>query len=106
MNNVDGITNLYTRMERSLPGSQGRFDRERGNKHILLSFAKSIEERDIVAYDHSRRVATYAQRLGPYVGWSRRDARDVAMAAIVHERATAWIAKDIVLKADSLSEDE
>jgi putative nucleotidyltransferase with HDIG domain len=106
MNNIDAITNLYTRMERSLPGSQGRFDRERENKHILLSFAKSIQERDIVTYDHSRRVATYAQRLARYVGWSRRDARDLALAALVHDLGKTWIANDILLKADSLSDEE
>src|SRR5947208_7298035 len=106
MNNIDGITKLYTRMERSLPGSQRRFDRERENKHILLSFAKSIQERDIVTYDHSRRVATYAQRLARYVGWSRRDARDLAIAALVHDLGKTWIANDILLKADSLSEEE
>jgi HD-GYP domain-containing protein (c-di-GMP phosphodiesterase class II) len=106
MNNIDAITNLYTRMERSSPGSQGRFDRERENKHILLSFAKSIQERDIVTYDHSRRVATYAQRLARYVGWSRRDARDLALAASVHDLGKTWIANDILLKADSLSDEE
>src|SRR3989454_7132669 len=106
MNNIDAITNLYTRKERSLPGGQARFDRERENKHILLSFAKSIQERDIVTYDHSRRVATYAQRLARYVGWSRRDARDLALAALVHDLGKTWIANDILLKADVLSDEE
>src|SRR5947209_11696534 len=85
MSNRDAITNLYTRKERSLLGGQNRSDRERENKHILLSFANSIKERDIVTYDHSRRVATYAQRLARYVGCSRRDARDLALAALVHD---------------------
>ena len=106
MNNIDAITNLYTRKERSLPVEQARFDRERENKHILLSFAKSIQERDIVTYDHSRRVATYAQRLARYVGWSRRDARDLALAALVHDLGKTWITNDILLKADTLSDEE
>src|SRR2546426_7055509 len=106
MNNIDAITNLYTRKERSLQGEQARFDRERENKHILLSFAKSIQERDIVTYDHSRRVATYAQRLARYVGWNRRDARDLALAALVHDLGKTWIANDILLKADLLSDEE
>src|SRR2546426_3119592 len=106
MNNIDAITNLYTRKERSLQGEQARFDRERENKHILLSFAKSIQERDIVTYDHSRRVATYAQRLARYVGWNRRDARDLALAALVHDLGKTWIANDILLKADVLSDEE
>jgi putative nucleotidyltransferase with HDIG domain len=106
MNNIDAIINLNTSTERSLLGGQGRFDRERDNKHILLSFAKSIQERDIVTYDHSRRVATYAQRLARYVGWGRRDARDLALAALVHDLGKTWIANDILLKADTLSEEE
>jgi len=106
MNNRDAITNLYSRKEMSLHSGQARFDRERENKHILLSFAKSIQERDIVTYDHSRRVATYAQRLARYVGWSRRDARDLALAALVHDLGKTWIANDILLKADTLSDEE
>lgn len=106
MNNIDTITNLYARRERNFLGGQTRFDRERENKHILLSFAKSIQERDIVTYDHSRRVATYAQRLARYVGWGRRDARDLALAALVHDLGKTWIANDILLKADILSDEE
>jgi putative nucleotidyltransferase with HDIG domain len=106
MNNIDAITNLYTRKDRSLPDGQARFDRERENKHILLSFANSIQERDIVTYDHSRRVATYALRMARYVGWSRRDARDLALAALVHDLGKTWIANDILLKADTLSDEE
>jgi putative nucleotidyltransferase with HDIG domain len=106
MNNIDTITNLYARRERNLLGGQARFDREHENKHILLSFANSIQERDIVTYDHSRRVATYAQRLARYVGWGRRDARDLALAALVHDLGKTWIANDILLKADILSDEE
>src|SRR6266700_8348240 len=106
MNNIDAITNLYAHKERNFLGGQGRIDRERENKHILLSFAKSIQERDIVTYDHSRRVATYAQRLARYVGWGRRDARDLALASLVHDLGKTWIANDILLKADTLSDEE
>src|SRR3989442_790113 len=106
MNNIDAITNLYAHKERNFLGGQGRIDRERENKHILLSFANSIQERDIVTYDHSRRVATYAQRLARYVGWGRRDARDLALAALVHDLGKTWIVNDILLKADTLSDEE
>jgi len=106
MKNIDAITNLYARKELNFLGEQARFDREHENKRILLSFANSIQERDIVTYDHSRRVGTYAQRLARYVGWSRRDARDLALAALVHDLGKTWIANDILLKADTLSDEE
>jgi putative nucleotidyltransferase with HDIG domain len=82
------------------------FDRERENRQVLLSFANSIQERDIVTYEHSRRVATYAQRLAHYLGWSRREVRDLALAALVHDLGKTWIANDILLKSEALSEEE
>jgi len=82
------------------------FDRKRENRQILLSFAQSIQERDIVTYDHSRRVATYAQRLARYMGWSRHDARDLALASLVHDLGKTWIVNDILNKSAALSDEE
>ena len=82
------------------------FEKERENRQVLLSFAKSIQERDIVTYEHSRRVATYAQRLARCLGWSRRDARDLALAALVHDLGKTWITNDILNKSAALSEEE
>jgi putative nucleotidyltransferase with HDIG domain len=83
-----------------------RHNKEREHKQVIHSFAKSIQERDIVTYDHSRRVATYAQRLARYLGWSRREARDLALAALVHDLGKTWIGNDILLKSDKLSDEE
>lgn len=83
-----------------------RFDQERENRQVLLSLANSIQERDIVTYEHSRRVATYAQRLARYLGWSRRDARDLALASLVHDLGKTWIGNDILLKSKALSDEE
>jgi putative nucleotidyltransferase with HDIG domain len=106
MNNTVGAKQLFKFSEgRSVEGLV-HLDRERENRRVLLSFANSIQERDIVTYDHSRRVATYVQRLARYLGWSRRDARDLALAALVHDLGKTWIANGILLKADVLSDEE
>src|SRR5260370_467883 len=89
-----------------LAGRIVHLDQERDNRQVLLSFANSIQERDIVTYEHSRRVATYAQRLARYLGWNRRDARDLALAALVHDLGKTWIANDILMKSAALSEEE
>src|SRR6195256_6995729 len=81
-------------------------ERDKETRKVLLSLAKSIQERDIVTYEHSRRVAMYAQRLARYLGWSRREARDLALAALVHELGKTWIANDILNKSAALSDDE
>lgn len=84
----------------------GRFDQVRENRQVLLSLANSIQERDIVTYEHSRRVATYAQRLARHLGWNRRDARDLALASLVHDLGKTWIGNDILLKSEALSDEE
>src|SRR2546423_12948446 len=83
-----------------------QYNRERESRSVLLSFVKSIQERDIVTYEHSRRVATYAQRLARYLGWSRYEAYDLALAALVHDLGKTWIANDILNKSEALSKDE
>jgi len=79
---------------------------ERETRKVILSFATSIQERDIVTYEHSRRVATYVQRLARYIGWTRREARDLALAALVHDLGKTWIANDILNKSGALSNEE
>ena len=56
---------------------------ERENRKLLRSFVKSIQERDTVTYEHSRRVATYAYRIARRLGWTRREASNLALAALV-----------------------
>ncbi len=81
-------------------------DQDRETRNVILSLAKSIQERDVVTYEHSRRVATYVQRLARHLGWTRRDARDLALAALVHDLGKTWIANNILNKSGALSEDE
>src|SRR2546430_54858 len=83
-----------------------QYNRERESRSVLLSFVHSIQERDIVTYEHSRRVATYAQRLARYLCWSRRKAHDLALAALVHDLGKTWIANDILNKSGALSDEE
>lgn len=79
---------------------------EQESRRILLSLAQSIQERDIVTYEHSRRVATYAQRLARATGWSRKASRNLALAALVHDLGKTWITNEILNKSSSLSEEE
>src|SRR5437879_6577512 len=79
---------------------------EKETRKVLLSFAKSIQERDIVTYEHSHRVAVYAQRLARHLGWPRQEARDLALAALVHDLGKTWIGNDILNKSAALSAEE
>lgn len=93
------------RKRRTVVGA-AHIEREQENRKLLLSFVKSIQERDIVTYEHSRRVATYAYRIARYLGWTRREASNLALAALVHDLGKTWIANDILNKAAALSDEE
>src|SRR5262249_41971768 len=53
-----------------------------------------------------RRVALYARRLARSLGWTRREASDLALAALVHDLGKTWIHNDILNKSAALSSEE
>lgn len=78
----------------------------RETRTMLLSLARSIQERDIITYEHSRRVALYVMRLALSIGWVRADAYDLALATLVHDLGKTWITNDILNKSGALSPEE
>src|SRR5579885_3355023 len=78
----------------------------RYTQHTIYELAQSIRERDEQTYEHCRRVAIYVNRLARRLGWSRRAARDLALAGLVHDLGKTWIHNDILLKSDKLSDEE
>lgn len=81
-------------------------DTRRGTQRIVDALARSIRERDIITYAHSRRVATYAQRLARSMGWPRKLAHDLALSALVHDLGKTWIENEVLHKESALSSDE
>lgn len=79
---------------------------EQETRKVLNSFVRSIQARDIVTYEHSRRVSIYAQRLALHLGWDRHEAEKLAQAALVHDLGKTWIANDILNKSAALSQEE
>jgi putative two-component system response regulator len=77
-----------------------------GTQRIVRALARSIRERDRLTYEHSRRVATYAQRLAHAMGWPRKLAYDLALSALVHDLGKTWIENDVLHKESALSSDE
>jgi putative nucleotidyltransferase with HDIG domain len=78
----------------------------RHTQHIVYDLACIIRERDIVTYEHCRRVALYVNRLARSVGWSRRAARDLALAGLVHDLGKTWMHNAVLHKKSALSNGE
>ena len=78
----------------------------RHTQHIVYDLACIIRERDIITYEHCRRVALYVNRLARSVGWSRRAARDLALAGLVHDLGKTWMHNTVLHKQSALSTGE
>ncbi|HKV85797.1 MAG TPA: HD domain-containing phosphohydrolase [Ktedonobacterales bacterium] len=78
----------------------------RHTQNVVHELARSIRERDIITYEHSRRVAVYAYRLARQLGWSRRAGRDLGLAALVHDLGKTWVQNAVLHKESALSADE
>ncbi len=84
----------------ALPGTR------RYTQHVAYQLAEVIRARDVVTYDHCRRVAIYAQRLAHAMGLQRAAARDVALAGLIHDLGKTWMQNDVLNKTSALSPSE
>lgn len=82
------------------PGSR------RHTRRVIYELAHSIRERDQTTYDHCRRVAIYVNRLARATGWTRADARELALAGLVHDLGKTWVRNEVLLKPEALSQSE
>jgi putative two-component system response regulator len=78
----------------------------RYTQHTIFELAETIRERDIVTYEHCRRVAIYANRLARSMGWHRRAARELALAGLIHDLGKTWMQNSVLNKPGALSQDE
>lgn len=78
----------------------------RHTQRVIGELAQSIKERDLVTYQHCRRVAIYANRLARHMGWQRAAARELALAGLVHDLGKTWVRNEVLLKPARLSESE
>ena len=78
----------------------------RYTQHTIFELAETIRARDIVTYEHCRRVAIYANRLARHMGWHRRAARELALAGLIHDLGKTWMQNSVLNKPGALSQDE
>jgi putative nucleotidyltransferase with HDIG domain len=78
----------------------------RHTQRVISELTQSIKERDLVTYQHCRRVAIYANRLARAMGWQRAAARELALAGAVHDLGKTWVGNDVLLKPAMLSQSE
>ncbi len=84
----------------------GELATRRHTEQVVYNLGRIIRERDVITYEHCRRVAIYLNRLARWMGWSRRAARDLAFAGLVHDLGKTWMLNTVLHKESALSSDE
>jgi diguanylate cyclase (GGDEF)-like protein/putative nucleotidyltransferase with HDIG domain len=72
----------------------------------ITSLARSIEARDPYTGGHTERVSAIAHALAAHLGFDEDDLRAVEVGSIVHDIGKIGIPDEILLKQDTLSEEE
>jgi HD-GYP domain-containing protein (c-di-GMP phosphodiesterase class II) len=79
---------------------------ELDDRQRIFAIVETVRQRDILTYEHSRRVAIYAQRLARRLGASRAEAERFALAGQIHDAGKSWIADTILNKTGALTDEE
>ncbi len=76
------------------------------DRQRIFAIVEAVRQRDILTFEHSRRVAIYAQRLARCLGYGRAEAEQFALAGQIHDAGKFWITDAILKKTGTLSDDE
>lgn len=78
----------------------------RGYIRLVTTLVNAFQGQDSYFYDHSRRVAALATDLGEELGLQGRALDRLELAALLHDIGLAYIDRELLLKAEALSEEE
>lgn len=78
----------------------------KGQEDTILSFATVCEGRSGNARNHVKRVSEYVKTMARNLGYSREEADDFALSAMMHDIGKMSIPEEIIDKPDKLTEEE
>ncbi len=69
----------------------------------IFDLVFQVRQRDLLTYEHSRRVALYARRLARALGHDREEVQRFGLAGMLHDAGKTWILDDILNKKGPLN---
>lgn len=78
----------------------------KGQEDTILSFATVCEGRSGNARNHIKRVSEYVRTMARNLGYSREEADDFALSAMMHDIGKMSIPEEIIDKPDKLTDEE
>jgi putative nucleotidyltransferase with HDIG domain len=75
-------------------------------RHSVLAMSESIDHRDPLTYNHSKRVAQLSVALAEEIGLSHGQLSTIELSALVHDIGKIGISSDILMKPGKLTSEE
>ncbi len=75
-------------------------------RHSVLAMSESIDHRDPLTYNHSKRVAQLSVALAEEIGLSHGQLNTIELSALVHDIGKIGISSDILMKPGKLTSEE
>jgi putative nucleotidyltransferase with HDIG domain len=75
-------------------------------RHSVLAMSESIDHRDPLTYNHSKRVAQLSVALAEEIGLSHAQLSTIELSALVHDIGKIGISSDILMKPGKLTPEE
>lgn len=97
---------LYETLRIAFINTRLNNDLIRGQEDTILSFATICEGRSGNARNHIKRVSEYVRTMTRTLGYSREEADDFALSAMMHDIGKMSIPEEIIDKPDKLTEEE
>lgn len=72
----------------------------------VVALANAVDVRDAYTHDHSQRMAVYATETGKALGLNDKDLENLRWGALLHDIGKIGVPDEILLKPDSLTEEE
>ncbi len=75
-------------------------------RHAVLAMSESIDHRDPLTYNHSKRVAKLSVALAEEIALSHEQLATIELSALVHDIGKIGISSDILMKPGKLTQEE
>ncbi len=103
------VSGVLVSLERRARERADRIKREAEREKIgtaVAALTETLGARDDATCDHSKRVAQLASGFASYLGSPSEERRDIYLAGMLHDIGKIGIRDDILLKPDTLTEEE
>jgi putative nucleotidyltransferase with HDIG domain len=103
------VAGVLVQLEEEEKERNARIEETARRKRIgsaVAALTETLGARDPNTRDHSKRVASLAEKFAVFLGWDEEVCRDAYLAGIMHDIGKVGVGDDVLLKPEALTAEE